>query len=198
VFAHVAFPIPVRRQFVYAVPPEWAEACVPGVEVDVPFGARVKRGVVVEVTSMADHDPERVKPIARVLSADPVIDARGLALASWVAEYYLCSLGEALAAELPGGLAGLAGSRSRKRAAEESAAPKPAALPRRLTLTTAQAHALSVVRAAVSEPRFETFLLHGVTGSGKTEVYLQAALAARTPAASRSCSCPKSRSRTAW
>lgn len=178
-FAHVAFPIPVRRQFVYAVPPEWAEACVPGVEVEAPFGARVKRGVVVRVTPEAEHDPERVKPLARVLSPDPVVDARGLALASWVAEYYLCSLGEALAAQLPGGLAGLAKSRSRRRAAEESAAPAPAALPRRLTLTAAQAHALTQVKVAVAEPRFETFLLHGVTGSGKTEVYLQAALAAR-------------------
>ena len=178
-FAHVAFPIPVRRQFVYAVPPSLSEACAPGVEVEAPFGARVKRGIVAEVSAAADHDPEHVKPLTRVLSPDPVIDAAGLALASWVSEYYLCSLGEALAAQLPGGLAGLAGSRSRKRAAEESEARKPASLPRRLTLTAAQAHALSTVRAALSPPRFEALLLHGVTGSGKTEVYLQAALAAR-------------------
>ncbi|HEV8480246.1 MAG TPA: primosomal protein N' [Candidatus Eisenbacteria bacterium] len=178
-FAHVAFPIPVRRTFVYSIPEEWAEACAPGVEVTAPFGARVKRGIVVEVSEAADHDPERVKPLASVLSPDPVIDASGLRLAGWVSEYYLCSLGEAIAAQLPGGLQGLAGSRSRKRAAAESAAPQPAALPKRHTLTTAQAHALGAVRAAVAEPRFETFLLHGVTGSGKTEVYLQAAAAAR-------------------
>ncbi|HKA23403.1 MAG TPA: primosomal protein N' [Candidatus Eisenbacteria bacterium] len=178
-FAHVAFPIPVRRTFVYAVPPEWAETCVPGVSVTAPFGAREKRGIVVQMTAETDHDPERVKPLARVLSADPVIDSRGLELAAWVAGYYLCSLGEALAAELPGGLAGLAGSRSRKRAAEEGTLPAPAALPSRFTLTAAQAHALSAVKSAIAEPRFETFLLHGVTGSGKTEVYLQAVLAAR-------------------
>jgi primosomal protein N' (replication factor Y) len=178
-YAHVAFPIPVRRSFVYAVPEEWALVCRPGVEVTAPFGARGKRGVVTDVTPEADLDPSRVKPIERVLSSEPVVTAHGLELARWVAEYYLCSLGEAIAAQLPGGLAGLATSRSRRQAAGEEEAPVPALLPRRLTLTAAQSRALSEIRAAVTAKRFETFLLHGITGSGKTEVYLQAALAAR-------------------
>ena len=45
-FAHVAFPIPVRRTFVYAVPEEWVGTCVPGVEVTAPFGPRTKRGEI--------------------------------------------------------------------------------------------------------------------------------------------------------
>ncbi|WP_199617832.1 primosomal protein N' [Paenibacillus alkalitolerans] len=43
-----------------------------------------------------------------------------------------------------------------------------------LPLTATQAKALEPIRAAVSATRHEAFLLHGVTGSGKTEVYLQA------------------------
>jgi primosomal protein N' (replication factor Y) len=42
-------------------------------------------------------------------------------------------------------------------------------------LTDAQDHALGVVTAALRERRHERLLLHGVTGSGKTEVYLRAA-----------------------
>jgi primosomal protein N' (replication factor Y) len=49
---------------------------------------------------------------------------------------------------------------------------KPSELPR--DLTAAQAEAVTLVRTALSERRFLPVLLHGVTGSGKTEVYLQA------------------------
>ncbi len=41
-------------------------------------------------------------------------------------------------------------------------------------LTPSQEEAMRALRPAVREPRFETFLLYGVTGSGKTEVYLRA------------------------
>ncbi|MDI3538340.1 MAG: hypothetical protein PWP58_339 [Bacillota bacterium] len=45
-------------------------------------------------------------------------------------------------------------------------------------LNPAQARAVSAITAAIRDERFETFLLHGVTGSGKTEVYLRALAAA--------------------
>ena len=50
-------------------------------------------------------------------------------------------------------------------------------------LTNDQRAAVEAVARAIEEKRYESFLLHGVTGSGKTEVYLQ--LAARTLAAGR-------------
>ncbi|TYO51265.1 primosomal protein N' [Bacillus sp. Y3] len=42
-----------------------------------------------------------------------------------------------------------------------------------LDLTTEQAEAAKPIHQAVSDDKHETFLLHGVTGSGKTEIYLQ-------------------------
>ena len=47
-----------------------------------------------------------------------------------------------------------------------------------LTLTAAQAAALEVIETAVKENRFSPLLLHGVTGSGKTEIYIRAMRAA--------------------
>lgn len=44
----------------------------------------------------------------------------------------------------------------------------------KLALTTEQQRAFEAVRDAIDASRAETFLLHGITGSGKTEVYLQA------------------------
>jgi primosomal protein N' (replication factor Y) len=72
VFAHVAFPIPVRRTFAYSVPEEAAADCRVGVEVLAPFGARARRGVVVALSAAADVAAERVKPLTRVLSPEPV------------------------------------------------------------------------------------------------------------------------------
>jgi primosomal protein N' (replication factor Y) len=45
--------------------------------------------------------------------------------------------------------------------------------------TAAQTAAIEAIAGALAEPRAETFLLHGVTGSGKTEVYLRVIAAAR-------------------
>ncbi|MEQ1834340.1 MAG: primosomal protein N', partial [Candidatus Eisenbacteria bacterium] len=52
-------------------------------------------------------------------------------------------------------------------------------IPERVTLTHAQRDAVAAVDAAVGEGGFQPFLLHGVTASGKTEVYMRAARAAR-------------------
>jgi primosomal protein N' (replication factor Y) len=193
-FANVALPIPVRRPFPYAVPPEIAGQVAPGAVVAVPFGRGTRRGVVLDLVPGVEIEPEKVKPLSAVVSAQPVLDAGGLALARWMAEYYLAPIGEAIAAQLPGGPRGVT---RRSERARESHAPgsaeaggetppslreataAPAVLPRRLTPTAAQARALGEIAEAVCAPRFAVFLLHGVTGSGKTLVYLEAASEAR-------------------
>ena len=53
-------------------------------------------------------------------------------------------------------------------------APIPDTLEEPIELNERQAEAFEEVRAAIDSRRYETFLLHGVTGSGKTEIYLQA------------------------
>jgi primosomal protein N' (replication factor Y) len=173
-FARVALPLPVRQLFTYGVPDALAAAAVPGAPVRVPFRGRDARGIVVE--RVAATDLERVRPITKVLGP-PLLDAHLLALARWVAEYYLAPPGEVIAAALPGGHTGLAGSRARKAATEDPVVKL--ALGERVTLTSAQRTATRAVEVAIAAGAFRPFLLHGVTASGKTEVYLRAALAAR-------------------
>jgi primosomal protein N' (replication factor Y) len=173
-FAEVAFPIPLRRTFSYCVPEDLAARAVPGAQVQAPFHGATKRGWIVERT--AEPRVEGAKDLAGVLDAPPIAPHL-MALARWVADYYVAPLGMALAASLPGGLEGFAKSRARRAAAEDPVLEMPLAAPR--TLTAEQRAALEPIARAVTAGGFATFLLHGVTASGKTEVYLRAAAAAR-------------------
>ena len=173
-FAHVALPLPVRQTFLYRVPEALGPRAVPGAQVSVPFRGRARRGFVVALSDTCDL--EKVSDLTGVLPVPP-LSAHLLELARWIAEYYLAPLGEVLAAALPGGLEGFARSRARRGAEEEPVMTLP--LPERVRLTRGQAAAVREVVGAVARGGFAPLLLHGVTASGKTEVYLRAAHAAR-------------------
>ena len=173
-FAHVALPLPLRQTFTYGIPDALADRVRAGSQVQVPFRGRSRRGVVVAVA--AESDLEKVHEIASVLGVPPV-SAHLLALARWISEYYIAPLGMVLAASLPGGLEGFAASRARRGAVEDPVVRL--ALPERVTLTSAQAAAVRAIEREVRAATFSPVLLHGVTASGKTEVYLRAAAAAR-------------------
>ncbi|GIV53976.1 MAG: primosomal protein N' [Candidatus Kapaibacterium sp.] len=100
-FINVAVPLPMRKLFTYAVPADCAVQ--PGSRVIVPFGSKTYTGIVVEVDVSSRSD---AKPIVELLDdAVPAITASLLELTRWMADYYLCSWGEALAAALPRELA---------------------------------------------------------------------------------------------
>ena len=173
-FALIALPVPVRQLFTYRVPPALDGAAVPGAPVEVLFRGRKVRGVLVE--RVADTPLPKVSDLAKVLGT-PLLDAHMLALTRWVADYYLAPPGEVVSTALPGGNKGLAASRARKGASEDTVLR--IAMSDRVSLTPAQRAAGKAIEGAVSTGGFKAFLLHGVTASGKTEVYLRAALAAR-------------------
>src|SRR5437868_5076794 len=74
----------------------------PGTRVIVPLGTRRAVGVVTELADASSY--ARLKPIAGVLDTKPLLDESLLRLCRWMAEYYLCTLSEALAAAMPGSL----------------------------------------------------------------------------------------------
>ena len=166
-FAQVALPVPARQTFVYRVPEALDAVAVPGAPVEVPFRNRRLRGVVVGRTARTEL--AKVSDLAKVLGP-PLLTPHLL-------EYYLAPPGEVISSMLPGGHAGLAGSRARKGAVEDTVLRMP--LPERVTLTPEQRDSVTAIEAAVKKGGFAPFLLHGVTASGKTEVYMRAARAAR-------------------
>ena len=152
----------VARPFTYDAP----EGVAKGSVVEISFGRGRARGVVVATD---DEPPPGVEPapIGSVLGQLPpaLVD-----LALWVADYYGSTPGRALALVAPP-------KRERRKELPQPAdrdalpgEPEPA------KLTDAQGRAVARLREALDEGGH--FLLYGATGSGKTEVYLQAAAAA--------------------
>lgn len=173
-FAEVALALPLRQTFIYRIPPGLASRVRPGAHVQVPFRGRPRRGFVVKLAAESARDS--VHELAAVLE-ESLVSPHLLALAGWIAEYYLAPLGEVIAAALPGGFEGLARSRSRRAAAEDPVVSL--GMPERLTLTADQAAAIAEIEAALARGGFSPILLRGVTASGKTEIYMRAAHAAR-------------------
>jgi primosomal protein N' (replication factor Y) len=169
-FVDVALPLPLDRSFSYRLPPELPTPA-PGTRVRVPFGAGEETGFVLgsllssQLAPGLRADPAKIKAILEVLDAEPWLDAGLLSLARWLADYYAASPGEVLRSMLP------IKPMKRPRAPAPAPLPPPDA-PQRLT--PPQAAALATVVAALDAGGFHRFLLDGVTGSGKTEVYLQA------------------------
>ncbi len=100
-YAAVAVAVPVRRLFKYEVSAELAPAIEPGARVRVPFGGRRRIGTVVEWPA------EPPDPSVEIKAVESVVEGRGrlipelLELTRFLADYYLCSWGEAIEAALP-------------------------------------------------------------------------------------------------
>jgi len=162
-----------REVFTYAVPPELDAQAVPGARVEVPFGTRTVTGYVVERAAAADVAAPR--PLSGVLDEPPPLSPQAVLLARWVADRYVAPLGEVIKAMLPAGVrSARPGGRKRgpRTTSRGVAAMDDAQLSVAPALTEAQRDAVAPLVAAVDEGRHLRLLLHGVTGSGKTEVYL--------------------------
>lgn len=101
-FAEVVFALPFRKSFTYEIPAELKKFVKEGVRVVAPFGKRTLTGFVVKVTKTTQVK-EEIKQIREVLDDEPIFNKSLLKFYEWIAEYYLCSLGEALKLLVPHG-----------------------------------------------------------------------------------------------
>jgi primosomal protein N' (replication factor Y) len=149
----------------------------PGMRVQVPLGRRQVVGVVVRAPEWTEADDGlRCRPVTRRLDDEPLIPADVLWLCQWAATYYRYPLGEVLAAALPGTLRKAPPARPRAVRARPPRAVRSQAPPSAPHPPNAEQ---AQVLAALAEPGdFQVSLLEGVTGSGKTEIYLHRVQAA--------------------
>ncbi len=232
-FAEIVFPVSLKQIFSYRIPKTLEGLLQPGMRCSVSFGRRQTVGLITGITTKAPVHIKNIKPIDSLLDTVPSLTPDLLQLGAWIADYYYCSLGEALFAMLPTGyrknpkaflelnaeaeqsvvedllekmgpLRGvhwesLNGGRvpltARTRGLAEALKQASLGVLRlkgipdtsraKKTIRTAgtaaipelhfqQQAAFTAIKRAIEGGDFKTFLLQGVTGSGKTEVYLRA------------------------
>ena len=160
----LVFNIPSDRVFSYRED-EKGEAA-PGKRAMVSFGGRDCLGFIIGRRSQLPRGvkEETVKPIRRLIDREIIFDDNDMELARWMAGFYFCGLGEALAAMIPSG----------KRSVEYPSLPDEDDIsPSRHDLSAEQERALEEIAGA--KKAASLLYLYGITGSGKTEVFLRAA-----------------------
>jgi primosomal protein N' (replication factor Y) (superfamily II helicase) len=164
-YADVAVCLPLSRTFVYKV----VDPVQVGARVNIKFRRRDVEGFVV---ALREDPPATVQalPIESVIDPEPLLQPDIFQLCLWISDYYRAPIGEVLKSALPPGI-------TQKHVNRYAPAPNPNSefrnpnSPSPFSLTTDQLSALYEIQKVEG---FGTVLLHGVTGSGKTEIYIQA------------------------
>jgi primosomal protein N' (replication factor Y) len=164
----VAVLAPVRGLFSYRLEEENQKA-VAGQEVEVPFGRRRLPGYIV---AHGGPPPPQGVAVRDARLIDRFLPEDLFRFLLWSAEYYLHPPGEVIKAALPPSLPIPKTTRRRASGTDEHPADIPLRPPP--ALNPEQRLAVSAIEEALSRGGFSPFLLQGVTGSGKTEVYLRA------------------------
>ena len=100
----VAVPVPGLGTLTYSVPDDVSDPPVVGARVLAPLGKRTVTGIVIsssaEPSAGAESSPD-IKPLVSVLDTTPFLPKDVVDLAVWVADYYACGVGEAIATAMP-------------------------------------------------------------------------------------------------
>jgi len=142
------------------------------------FGSRQATGFVVGERDEPGLAAGKLKSITRTVDTQPLFDAGSIELARWLAGMYFCGPGEALAAMLPSGRR--EGGRGGRGAAGEARADSELEIEGADDLSMAgEGHELSdeqrLALDRITREKSGTWYLYGLTGTGKTEVFLRAA-----------------------
>ncbi|MBI2870282.1 MAG: primosomal protein N' [Candidatus Omnitrophica bacterium] len=168
-YAEILLGIPIRAPLTYSIPAAFQNRLKVGSRVWVPFRKSKQVGYCVGVSDRATFP--YLKPILSVIDSEPILTPALLKLTRWMSETYGAAWGECIETALPGTVRRGRTHMRVVRVRESDFLPPPESP---LALTEHQDQAFEKIREFIREGRHQAFLLHGVTASGKTEVYLQA------------------------
>lgn len=186
--ADILLPLALPGTLTYRVPPLLVSGVREGTRVVVPVGKNKHyAGIVVSLREdEAASLGYALKDITEVDATLPPVSRQQLAFWQWMADYYMCTPGEVMKAALPARLKKTDAPAPRLRPALDAVPGSPAAAavpgasvvsaaalqpPSASALSPAQQQAAAQIHAAWADGK-RVCLLHGVTSSGKTEVYI--------------------------
>lgn len=175
-YADVILPLPLNDTYTYVIPSDMEGSVQRGCRVVVQFGA--KKVYTAIVTKVHDQRPtfDTIKEIQEVLESYPIVNENQLAFWNWISSYYMCPVGDVYKAALPGGLKpkdqnALKEKNKNRRLKLDHEEWKAEEEDVFQHLSPAQSKAFEEIN--LSFEKYNTTLLHGVTSSGKTEIYIQ-------------------------
>ena len=164
----VAINLPIYGSFDYIMPEEHM-IIHPGSRVEVPFGNKKLIGVILSSKKMS-HDIKEVKyklkNISKVIDDVPVLPNEIIKLCLWCADYYQFPVGQVIFSSLPPKL-----RKGKDIGSTKINIIKKKSNSSKLNLNKEQIGAFKKIKSKIGI--FSPFLLEGVTGSGKTELYVK-------------------------
>ena len=166
----IILPLAIRDCYTYSVPDDLALPA-PGTRVLVPLMKKEVRGVVLRVHTepVEASFAQKIRPVTAVLDAAPMVSPEQLALWQWMSGYYMCALGDVMAAALPGGLDKRLTNPPKRRRALLASYDGP--IEPMHDLSPAQAKSAESIGTFWQQGK-DIVLLYGVTSSGKTDIYI--------------------------
>jgi primosomal protein N' (replication factor Y) len=103
-FAKVILPLPLPGLFTYSIPTEFSDKVFIGQRVVVQFGKQRYHAALIHSFTDEAQSFHEIKPILNIIDEQAIIDEHQFKLWQWISDYYLCSIGEVMAAALPSAL----------------------------------------------------------------------------------------------
>ncbi len=158
----------IDRTFQYMVPAELENSIEIGMQVQVPFGQsnRNRRGYVINITTEPNFDTTKMKSIAGIPDKSLQIEGKLIKLAAWIKKQYGSTMFDALKTVMP------VKEKIRKTAIRVGEVDYNLDKTPVMELNPSQQALVDEFKDNQLAKSYYTYLLHGVTGSGKTEVYI--------------------------
>ena len=169
-YLQIVLNVPLNQSFTYldTTDADDSESHI-GYRADIKFGNRRTTGFIIsesfEFPADCVVEESKIRPILRLLDKEPIFTPELIDLARWISQFYLCSIGEALSSMLPGG----------KRESDAGSFSFTEEAPDTTARTLSEEQRLAVENILSADAPSRIHYLYGPTGTGKTEVFLQAA-----------------------